>query len=142
MRFLYTILALFSALVAHAQVDLEAFVSGFPNRTPLASIQVQLKNPSTGFTAVEVTDDFGKVRFKGLSLSGSYELTIDESNDYEGIVQKGIVLISNTNTEIQLVLIQKNVTLPEIRINGSKKKLNCCPWKAGMSPDYSTAFPM
>ncbi len=121
MRFLYTILALFSALVAHAQVDLEAFVSGFPNRTPLASIQVQLKNPSTGFTAVEVTDDFGKVRFKGLSLNGSYELTIDESNDYEGIVQKGIVLISNTNTEIQLVLIQKNVTLPEIRINGSSK---------------------
>ena len=121
MRFLYTILALFSALVAHAQVDLEAFVSGFPNRTPLASIQVQLKNPSTGFTAVEVTDDFGKVRFKGLSLNGSYELTIDESNDYEGIVQKGIVLISNTNTEIQLVLIQKNVTLSEVRINGSSK---------------------
>ena len=121
MRFFYTILTLFSALVAHAQVDLEAFVSGFPNRTPLASIQVQLKNPSTGFTAVEVTDDFGKVRFKGLSLNGSYELTIDESNDYEGIVQKGIVLISNTNTEIQLVLIQKNVTLPEVRINGSSK---------------------
>ena len=121
MRFLYTILALFTAFAASAQVDLEAFVSGFPNRTPLVSIQVQLKNPSTGFSAVALTNELGKVRFKGLSLSGSYELTVNESSDYEGIVQKGIVLISNTNTEIQLVLIQKNVTLPEVRINGSSK---------------------
>ena len=121
MRFLYTILALFTAFAASAQVDLEAFVSGFPNRTPLVSIQVQLKNPSTGFSAVALTNELGKVRFKGLSLSGSYELTVNESSDYEGVVQKGIVLISNTNTEIQLVLIQKNVTLPEVRINGSSK---------------------
>lgn len=121
MRVFLTFLAVFSAFISFAQVDLDATVTGFPTRTPLPNRTVQLKNPSTGFSAAAVTNELGKVRFKGLSLNGHYELFIAESTDYEGIMQTGIELISNTNQEIQLVLVQKNVTLPEVRINGASK---------------------
>lgn len=121
MRLTLTFLAVFFAQISYAQVDLDATVTGFPTRTPLPNITVQLKNPSTGFSATAVTNELGKARFKGLSLNGNYELSIAESTDYEGTTQTGIELISNTNQEIQLVLVQKNVTLPEVRINGASK---------------------
>jgi len=114
-------LLLLSLRVA-AQVDLEVSLTEYQTGTALEGIAVQLTNPAIGYTAEKMTNRQGKALFAGLSLSGEYRVTVAESALYQMEQKEGIVLRSNTNAGVQMVLSPRGgVAIDEITILGSTR---------------------
>jgi outer membrane receptor for ferrienterochelin and colicin len=121
MKLIYTVLLFISFSTLYAQVDLEVNILGPTDGKPLGNIEVLIENPSIGFTNTAITNSFGKVIFKGLSLSGSYRIFTKETTDYLEAEAKDIELRSNFKRSITLVL-PRNIekTLAEITITSSR----------------------
>ncbi|MCY7328886.1 MAG: TonB-dependent receptor plug domain-containing protein, partial [Saprospiraceae bacterium] len=114
-------LLLLSLRVA-AQVDLEVSLTEYQTGTALEGIAVQLTNPAIGYTAEKMTNRQGKALFAGLSLSGEYRVTVAESDRYQMEQKEGVVLRSNTNAGVQMVLSPRGgVAIDEITILGSTR---------------------
>ncbi len=119
------VLTLFAFLVQFslfAQVDLEVSLSEYKTGAALGTVTVQLVNPAIGYAAERSTDALGKATFSGLSLSGVYEVMVAETDRFAAAKRGDIVLRSNTNAGVQLVLFPKNgVTIETVTIQGSSR---------------------
>lgn len=118
--FLISFLAISNVL--QAQVDLDVFVSAYRTGKPIDSIWVELRNPSIGFSERRNTNLQGRVRFSGLALAGEYMVEVMEDDRYESAKKEGIVLRSNTNTGIQMVVFGFGETqlLSEVVVGSSR----------------------
>lgn len=105
-----------------AQVDLDVTVYEARANTPLADVQVILKNPSIGYSSEKNTDALGKVSFYGLPVAGTYLVEVAETDIFYGTQKTDIVLRSNTNASVILPLFRKEeIILDELLIEGSTK---------------------
>jgi outer membrane receptor for ferrienterochelin and colicin len=121
MKLIYTVLLFISFGALYAQVDLEVTILSPIDGKPLSEIEVLLENPSIGFSNAAITNGFGKVIFKALSLSGAYRAYTKESTDYLEAEANDIELRSNFKRSITLVLPRKmEKTLDEIIITSSR----------------------
>ena len=107
---------------ALAQVDLEASVFNYRDNKPISNKTVLLKNEAIGYSMEKQTNEQGKILFNGLSLSGSYSISIAETPEYYEIKRENIILRSNTDASVALPLIPKTEKeLSEVVILGSTK---------------------
>src|SRR6056297_363670 len=110
---------------AFAQSALEITVVDRENGSAISDIELIIQNESIGFTETAVTDSQGKVRFSGLSTTGSYQVTIPESGEYYGIASDPLQLRSNTTRSITMVTASKStVELDEITVNAPITRIN------------------
>lgn len=122
MKNLFTLLFCLGALHLTAQVDLEVSLSEYQSGRALAGLSVQLTNAAIGFSAEKTTNSQGKVVFAGLPLSGEYSVTVPENTDFQQSKKEGIVLRSNTDANVLVVMFPKNgVALDEVTILGASR---------------------
>jgi outer membrane receptor for ferrienterochelin and colicin len=123
MKQISTILILcLSHIMAFAQVDIEVVLTEAGGNTLPNDITVQLSNSDIGYKSALMSNAQGKAIFRGLSLSGVYEVMVDADDLYQAAKVGGIVLQSNTNTSVQLVLVPKKAKeLSEIVILNTSK---------------------
>ena len=120
-RFITIVLLLFFTSSALAQVDLEVNILSPNDGKPLPSIEVLIENPTIGYSNSSLTNSFGKVIFKGLSLAGSYRVFTKESADYLEAEANGIELRSNFKRSITLVIPKRrDKTLDELVVTASR----------------------
>ena len=120
-RFITIVLFLFFTSSAFAQVDLEVNILSPNDGKPLPSIEVLIENPTIGYSNSSLTNSFGKVIFKGLSLAGSYRVFTKESADYLEAEANGIELRSNFKRSITLVIPKRrDKTLDELVVTASR----------------------
>ena len=119
-KYLIFIVFLFIAILTKAQVDLDVTVSDITSQ-PLADISVKLENNSIGFSQTLITGPDGIVKFRGLSTSGSYKVDVSETTVYAGDSKSDILLRSNYNPSITIVLLKKNeINLESVKITGNR----------------------
>jgi len=122
MKHLSTLFLLFFSVVAFAQVDLEVSVTEFKTGRALEGLTVQLVNPFIGYSTEKATNAQGQARFSSLSLSGEYSVTVSQNDNFQESKETGIVLRSNTNGSVLVVMFPKGgVSLDEVTIVGSSK---------------------
>ncbi len=122
MKNLFTLLFCLGAFHLIAQVDLEVSLSEYQSGRALAGLSVQLTNAAIGFSAEKTTNSQGKVVFAGLPLSGEYSVTVPENTDFQQSKKEGIVLRSNTDANVLVVMFPKNgVALDEVTILGASR---------------------
>lgn len=122
MKQLLTLFFVLFAASLFAQVDLEVALTKYQSSTGLEGLTVQLTNPAIGFSAEKTTNSQGKAIFPGLSLSGEYLVTIPENGEFQANTKEGIVLRSNTDASVSVVMFPKGgVSLDEVTILGSTK---------------------
>ena len=110
---------------AWAQVGLEVNVINKRTARPVRNIPVVVVNPSIAFYDTVATDLQGKARFSGLSTSGTYEVKVQENDDYHSITTGDLELRSNKTRSITLLLNSKQtVNLPEITVEAPVTKIN------------------
>ena len=124
MRKLYILLfSLFILSGAFAQVDLEVHVTELLTSNPVSNATVTLTNTVIGYSESGNTDAQGKIKFKGLSISGTYSALVGETNDYFGQTLNDITLRSNYNPSITIALAQKKeIALGDVVVNGSRSQ--------------------
>ncbi len=119
------LLTLFFALFTYAaiaQVDIEVSVTEYQTGRALEGQTVQLKNSAIGYTVEKTTNPQGKVTFPGLRLAGEYEVMLPGNTEFESAFQRNIVLQSNTNLGVQIVLYPKTgVAIDEVTVLGSSR---------------------
>jgi len=122
MKQICTLLLLFFQAVVFAQVDIEVILSEASSTARPNGVTVQLTNTAIGYQNSTVSNAQGKAIFRGLSLSGVYEVSVDGTDLYQAAKADGIVLQSNTNTSVQMVLIPKKASeLTEVVIFNTSK---------------------
>lgn len=122
MKNIFTLLFCLTGLHLIAQVDLEVSLSEYQSGRALAGLSIQLTNPAIGFSAEKTTNSQGKVVFAGLPLSGEYSVTVPENPDFQQSKKEGIVLRSNTDANVLVVMFPKNgVALDEVTILGASR---------------------
>lgn len=111
----------FNAYLISAQVDMEVQVNDLLTSQPVAAVTVNISNTGIGFAQSGVTDAQGTIKFKGLSTSGSYTITVPATEMYSDITVSDITLRSNYNPGIIIALPQKkDVSLSEVVVNASQ----------------------
>ncbi|MBU6340409.1 MAG: TonB-dependent receptor [Bacteroidetes bacterium] len=122
MKFFLTLIAFLAGFSLYAQVDLEVSVTAYKTGAALSDIQVMLSNPAIGYQSTRNTDNQGKARFSALALNGIYTVQIAEQNGYAATERGDILLRSNTNAGVQLVLFPKSgVSIEEVTIQGATR---------------------
>lgn len=108
------------APAAFAQVDLLVSVSELLTGKALGGIAVTLRNDDIGYMQQQLTDEAGRTIFKGLSLSGAYEITTSETTDYLAQEVSGLAFRSNEHPSVQLQLTRRTeVNLNEVVVNAN-----------------------
>ena len=119
--YLFQFLLLF-AFSASAQVDIEVSVTAYKTGRALEGVAVKLNNSAIGYASEATTNAQGKAIFPGLRLAGAYEVVVPGNAEFEGGMKNNIVLQSNTNLGVNIVLYPKNgVSLDELVVLGSSK---------------------
>ncbi|MFN7833895.1 MAG: TonB-dependent receptor plug domain-containing protein, partial [Bacteroidota bacterium] len=104
------------------QVDMDVLVYESSVKNPVSGIYVTLTNTSIGYKFTSVSDNQGKTVFRGLPLSGSYELSVAESDSFYASVLPEIMLFSQTSASVTLpVFRKKDLTLPEFTVGGASR---------------------
>lgn len=113
---------LFAPNAAWAQASLDVSVVKYSDKQPIPNVVVTINNVGTGQSSEAVTDDLGKVRFSGLSTSGSYVVSTSETADFRSTISTNITLRSNFERSITLLAVGKNNTqaLEEIVVVGNR----------------------
>lgn len=102
-----------------AQVDLNVAVTELLSGKPVANLTVTLSNASTGYSRQQQTNEAGRVVFKSLPLSGSYEVTTQETSDYLAGKSGALSFRSNEHPTVQLQLAKRSeVSLNEVVVTG------------------------
>lgn len=102
--------AMIALTATAAAEDIEVAISNGATRQPVAGIMVTLENAGIGFRATTATNEQGKVRFSGLTTSGAYSVSTDDSEEYLPGRVTNITLRANAPRSINLVLIPKRTT--------------------------------
>ncbi|KRP13914.1 MAG: TonB-dependent receptor [Sphingobacteriales bacterium BACL12 MAG-120813-bin55] len=114
---LTTISILFISLLS-AQVDLVVSVTDLASAEPLEGITVNIENIQIGFTDQGLTDDQGKVRFKGLPTNGLYNVQTVGNAAYYPASASNIELKNNEKASVQLTMARiSETTLEEVAIS-------------------------
>lgn len=122
MKNILTLLFCLGAFQMLAQVDLQVSLSEFTTNKAVAGQTVQLSNPAIGYMAEKTTNTQGKVTFNSLSLSGEYTVIVAQSADYQESKETGIILRSNTNASVLVIMFPKNgLSLDEVTVVASSK---------------------
>lgn len=122
MKNFFTLLCCLFTVSLFAQVDLEVSITEYQTGRSLEGFSVQLSNPAIGFSATKTTNAQGQATFSGLSLSGEYAVVVPENGDFQESKKEGILLRSNTNLGVQVVIFPKSgVIIDEVTILGSTK---------------------
>jgi len=122
MKNFLTLLFCLGAFQVLAQVDLQVSLSEFTTNKAVAGQTVQLSNPAIGYMAEKTTNTQGKVTFNSLSLSGEYTVMVAQSADYQESKETGIILRSNTNASVLVIMFPKNgLSLDEVTVVASSK---------------------
>lgn len=120
-KYFYTIFFISISSFSFAQVDLEVVVNDLLSTEAVANITVILTNTSIGYSNTLNTDEQGRVKFRGLSTSGVYTASVEESSEFYANSVSGITLRSNYNPSITISLPKKkDVTLTEVVISGDR----------------------
>ncbi|HEY7162770.1 MAG TPA: TonB-dependent receptor, partial [Acidobacteriota bacterium] len=114
-----SVLCLLFVQAVFAQEQLEVTVSDLSNQEPIAGVTVHLDNNSIGYQSQKATNSQGKVQFSGLSTSGSYTVSVPESDQYYEARAENILLRSNKNSSVNLSLPQKENRSEEVTVEGS-----------------------
>ena len=102
-----------------AQAGMEVTVFDIEANEVVEGAVVMLTNASIGFETSAVSDAQGKVRFRGLSTSGQYEVYTPSSGDWHEARAANIVLRSNFTRSVALVLYPiSSYELEEITVSG------------------------
>src|SRR5437773_4694184 len=96
-KLLLFVLFLLSSHIALAQENLEVTVYDLSNQAPLDGIKVILENSLIGYKAQKSTNAQGKVTFSALSTSGSYAVSVEETEKYFATRAENILIRSNKN---------------------------------------------
>src|SRR5262249_12994723 len=107
-------------------VDLEVSAIELLSGSPAANISVTLSNTDIGYTQTQQTDATGRTIFKGLSLSGMYEVSTAETNDYLAQKIGSLKFRNNQHPSVNLQLTKRTeVNLNEVVVNAnSTSKIN------------------
>ncbi|MFM8489397.1 MAG: carboxypeptidase regulatory-like domain-containing protein, partial [Bacteroidota bacterium] len=91
-------------------------------KQPVPGITVTLRNTSIGYNAELTSDSQGKVLFRGLPVSGAYELLVAETDSFQASGLSEIRLYGQTNISVSLpVFRKKDISLSELIINGTSR---------------------
>ena len=125
MKYLYSWVLLLVIFASHAptiyaQSGLEVTVFDLESSEPVEGIIVFVSNESIGFEVSSPTNSQGKVRFRGLSTSGEYEVyTLGTANFHEARASE-VRLRSNFTRSVTLVLYPlSSFELEEITVTGA-----------------------
>ncbi|MEO6038064.1 MAG: TonB-dependent receptor, partial [Saprospiraceae bacterium] len=122
MKNFFTMLFCLGVCSLFAQVDLDVVLTEYQTGRALEGLNVQLSNAAIGFTAEKTTNSQGKVQFPGLSLSGTYTVTVPENTAFQSNTREGITLRSLTDASVSVVMFPKGgVSLEEVTILGSSR---------------------
>ncbi len=113
----FTLLTLFAATLA-AQEDLSVSILN-PQNQPLANVPVQLKNEARGFEQVQTTNAQGKAVFRSLPVVNGYQVFVPAFLPYQEIQSGLIILRSNQNRTVQLVLTEASISLDEVVVKAA-----------------------
>jgi hypothetical protein len=109
------------ATLAFSQASLKISVVNALTGQPVKSWSVQLNNASIGYSQSFQTNNFGQAEVSGLSTTGSYTVSIPETNLYYGFVSDPIRLRSNQSASLLLSIISKaNQKLDAVEVTGAK----------------------
>lgn len=125
-QLLTTFFILFFSMRVFSQVDLEVSVSELLTGKPVANSSVTLTNTAIGYSQQQQTDAVGRTIFKGLSLSGTYEVSVPETNDFLAQKLDNLKFRNNEHPSVRLTLSKRTeVNLNEVVVNGnSTSKIN------------------
>lgn len=113
---------LFYTTSVFAQVDLDVLVYESTVKQPASGIAVTLRNTAVGYSSELTSDSRGKVLFRGLQVSGTYELVVAESDSFQASGLPEIRLYGQTNVSVSLpVFRKKDVSLSELTVNGTSR---------------------
>ncbi|MBS1913590.1 MAG: TonB-dependent receptor [Bacteroidetes bacterium] len=105
--------------VAHAQVDLEVTVTNGATHTPIAAVAVALDNTEIGVHEKGISNEQGKVYFHGLLTSGTYAVSVAESDQYGSSSVTNVVLRSGAVRSVNLALApRKTVSGAGVTVTG------------------------
>lgn len=108
-----------------AQAGLEVTVVQKDNGDPISDLELTLVNEAIGFIQNAETSGQGKARFTNLVTSGTYRVTIPESEQYYGLVTDPMQLRSNTMRNVTMVLSpKKTIELEEITVLAPITQIN------------------
>lgn len=111
---------------ANAQVDIKINVKNGLTNQNSDSVEVVLNNAKTGFTKVLKTNKLGMVSFNGIPISDTYEIKIDETDNYYASKIEKIDLRSNFSPSFSIFLTSKTTKqIGEVEVIGnSTTKIN------------------
>ena len=105
---------------AHAQSGLEVTVFDLESSEPVEGAVVFVTNESIGFEVSSNTNAQGKVRFRGLSTSGAYEVYTLATSDFHEARASNIRLRTNFTRSVTLILYPlASFDLEEITVSGT-----------------------
>jgi len=114
-KYFTAIIFLLFSVSLFAQVDLEVSVTELLTGKPVQGIAVSLSNELIGYTAQQQTDASGRTIFIGLSLSGEYEVSTPETNDFLSQKTEHLKFRTNEHPSVQLQLAKRSeVNLNEV----------------------------
>lgn len=109
----FAVAVLFISVPAKAQEVLEVAVVDSQDSTAVPGVTVLLENPSIGFNDTKITNEQGKARFSGLSTSGAYRVSVEESQQYFEVKSQDILLRSKVKSSVTIALVKKAQSPPE-----------------------------
>ena len=112
------IMAAFNHFV-YSQAGVEISVINGATDLPVANYPVTLINEAIGFQIEKNTDSQGKVKFRGLSTSGSYVITTLDNEQFYPFEKDDLVFRSNQSSSITIVLNMKSaLELADVVVRG------------------------
>ncbi|MCB0637447.1 MAG: TonB-dependent receptor [Lewinella sp.] len=100
-----------------AQEQIQVNLIDFENNQPVSGLEVQLTNPSRGFSQVAVSDAQGRALFTSVPAVAGYRVVAPASGDYAESVVEGITLRSNQQLTVDIILLkQRTVDLEGVTV--------------------------
>jgi len=99
-----SLLLCIGATAAAAQGDIEVTVLDGVNGRGVPGIEVSLENSTIGYRGTDRSNEQGKIRFTGLSTSGSYRIATTGGEGYRPSAVENITLRSGFDRSVNMVL--------------------------------------
>ena len=113
-------LSIWGARDANAQAGIEITVFDIESNQAVEGVLVFIENSSIGFELSGISDSQGKVRFRGLSTSGNYEVYTPSTDNFHEARASDIRLRNNFTRSVALILYPiSSFELEEITVTGS-----------------------
>ena len=121
---IYILCLMVASTSAFSQVSLEVSVFDLSNLKPITNFTVYLENKAIGYSSQQNTTNQGKVRFNGLSTSGTYKVFVKGNDQYFDAKLEGVELRSNEKPSVQLMVpAKRSQELKEVTVYSSTSKM-------------------